>query len=490
MAASGSPAKAKSATTSSKKSAVKKTPTKKAAAKGTAAKKGATKGSSGAKKGSARSRKTKAADPQLEGGWIEVFDDEPLPGWVEPQEDGESETPIGHGAMAPSQDAPPLEFIEPEEQDMEAPPEPLQFEEPAPEHISPPADVAEEPFLEDAAASRIIEETPAEGPPTAEMLGDDEDEEEDDVPAPLPPDDEPIHPEREPAPIEHPEPTPLPADEDEVASAMDDVGVVTMEEPLAVVATSEGDQAAMKPRAARASMPLSQEIPAKGDIASGLSLPEQFLLVAYRPGWDDKMTKARPGAQGAALVGSLLLELALRGVLKVQRGRFTIDETDELSDDLSAFAQQVRELGPITTQVAIERLSKGLPERLRPWVQSLEQRSILREQRTRRLGILARSELILLDQNAKDRLENRLVRTLAGGGNPDARTIMLLGLVSASGLLRDLVPASAYDFNRKRITALLSGRDTLSYRVDNSIRRVQDMALQTILQDIRVLQGT
>jgi len=67
---------------------------------------------------------------------------------------------------------------------------------------------------------------------------------------------------------------------------------------------------------------------------------------------------------------------------------------------------------------------------------------------------------------------------------------MLLGLVSSSGLLREMVPASAYEYNRKRIQALLSGRDTLSYRVDNAIRRVQDLALQTVLQDIRVLQGT
>jgi len=167
--------------------------------------------------------------------------------------------------------------------------------------------------------------------------------------------------------------------------------------------------------AQRVHMPLSQEMPSKGDIASGLSLPEQFLLVAYRPGWDDKMERARPGGQGAALVGSMLLELALRGVLKVQRGRFTIEDDagSILTPELAAVATQLRELGPVTTQVAMEKLAKNLPDRLRPWVQALERRGVLREERTRKLGVLSRSQIFLLDEPAKDKLENRLVRTLA-----------------------------------------------------------------------------
>lgn len=337
--------------------------------------------------------------------------------------------------------------------------------------------------------------------------------------APLP---GPITPEDEDAPIEKPDelpegdadeegegeaqrkPVPQPDPEPDHDHDEDEngVGMVTMDEPPAAVTISQThrgsrsetadaiEEASGAGTATLAQMPLSQELPTKGDVASGLSLVEQFLLVAMKPGWDDRMTKARPGAQGAAIVGSLLLELALRGSLKVQRNRFTIEDALALPPGLDTLAADVRALGGVSTQVAMEKLTKRLPERLRPWVQSLERKGVMREEMTRHLVFLKRSNLILVNTAAKEKLENRLVRTLAGGGNPDARTIMLLGLVTASGLLRGLVPASAYDFNRKRIQALLGGRDTLAYRVDNSIRRVQDLALQTILNDIRILQGT
>ena len=462
----------------------KQTPAKKAAGRlpkaTSAAKKVPSK--KGAKKGT-RSGKAKAPhDWQLEGGWVEVFDEVPTNVGASPRA---LALPISNEPLdiapetiaAPAASTFPAEF--PQEptsrNDVEAVAEP----EPAPE---PELEGASEPIPDALPDSMLV------AMPDFADEEEDEEEEEDREPVPRPFPDRPIHPEREPAPIEHPDETEPPTPDEEALDVAGpaDVGMVVMEEaPIA----AGGAQVVVGQRSA---MPLSQEMPSKGDLASGLSLPEQFLLVAYRPGWDDKMERARPGGQGAALVGSLLLELALRGAIKVQRGRFIVedDAASILSPELAAVAAQVRELGPITTQVAMEKLAKGLPDRIRPWVQALERRGVLREERTRKLGVLARSELFLMNEPAKDKLENRLVRTLAGGGNPDARTIMLLGLVSASGLLREMVPASAYDYNRKRIQALLSGRDTLSYRVDNAIRRVQDLALQTVLQDIRVLQGT
>jgi len=411
-------------------------------------------------------RKPRAnGDWQLEGGWIDVTGQEDTPAptsdWIDPP-------------VAPVLEAHEAEMTHPVAAAQEPRELPLEPDEPGMSEVQAPE--PETMSVPEVSLTAKLNEAEAATADDGDGEGDDEEEP---VPEPEPVPDGPIHPEREPAPIEHPEKTPTTQPEE---SGGDDIGMVVMDEPAGATVMAQ--------RAQRAAMPLSQEMPAKGDIASGLSLPEQFLLVAHRPGWDDKMEKARPGSQGAAVVGSLLLELALRGVLKVQRGRFTIEDAEGLTPELAAVAAEVQAMGNSSTQVAMEKLTKGLPDRIRPWVQALERRGVLREERSRRLAVMSRSELILTDQSAKERLENRLVRTLAGGGNPDARTIMLLGLVSASGLLRELVPASAYDYNRKRITALLSGRDTLSYRVDNAIRRVQDMALQTVLQDIRVLQGT
>lgn len=223
--------------------------------------------------------------------------------------------------------------------------------------------------------------------------------------------------------------------------------------------------------------------------ATDLSLPEQFLLVAIGPGWDDRMERARAGSQGGAIAGSLLLELALRGHLKVQRDRFQVQ--GEVADpDLAAVASKVAELGDRASIEAMEKLCKGLPRRIRPWKQRLGAKGLARERVWRHLGVLPRSETHLLDADAQDQLVKRLLRILAGSGNPDAQSILLLALLDAAGLLETLVPSSTLPFNRKRLQALLSGRDTLGYAVDSQMRNVQDLALQTVLQNVRLLQGT
>jgi hypothetical protein len=253
---------------------------------------------------------------------------------------------------------------------------------------------------------------------------------------------------------------------EEEAPADDDL-VVRMEEP--------------EPEARRAAQPVAQA-------TGGAGIPEQFLAIAIDGQWDDRMERVKPGRMGAALAGSLLLELAVHGKLKVQRDHFVVEEGATGDPDLDHFAEQVQELGPIPTEQVIQRLGRRLTDRIRPWKGRAERRGWLREDRRKFLGVFPRSTTTLLDQDVQGKLQNRLVRMLAGGGNPDVKSIALLGLIQAAGLLGQMVPSSALAFNEKRISLLLSGRDPLHYRVDTSVRAVQDLCLRTILSDVRKLR--
>jgi hypothetical protein len=98
-----------------------------------------------------------------------------------------------------------------------------------------------------------------------------------------------------------------------------------------------------------------------------------------------------------------------------------------------------------------------------------------------------RSWVNVLDEEAQDRLRNKLRRAIAGGGTPEASSILLLGLLDASGLLGSIVPDEAMDYNRKRLNGLLGGRDIMGYKVDPKLKALQEIAVRTILQNVRVM---
>jgi hypothetical protein len=228
------------------------------------------------------------------------------------------------------------------------------------------------------------------------------------------------------------------------------------------------------------------EAPLKGP----MSLTEQFLLVALREDWDDRMERVGAGRQGAAMIAAVLLDLAVRGRLRMHRDRFDLAGEPTGDAALDNFASGIEAMGNVPSQQLIERLGKKATALTRPWKSRLARRGFAREETWRFLGLFPRSRMRITDADAKGQLENRLVRTMAGGGTPDAQTIALLGLIDAAGLLPELVPDAALAYNRRRIQGLLSGRDPLGYKVDPMLRNVSDAALESILRNVRVLQGT
>lgn len=218
----------------------------------------------------------------------------------------------------------------------------------------------------------------------------------------------------------------------------------------------------------------------------GLSIPEHFILLALEDGWDERRERTGPDGLGGALVGALLLDLVLQGKVHVQRDRFTL--TDQTVD--AAAAPVAAKLASLASQPSLQvmrNLAKGLPQLVPAYKDRLQARGLIEHRAWRHLGLFYRSQTALLDADAQERLRSKLARAIAGGGRPDAPTILSLGLLEASGLFGIIVPEGAQAYNRKRLNGLVAGKDVMGYKVDDELRGVQEMAVRTILDNVRTL---
>ena len=218
----------------------------------------------------------------------------------------------------------------------------------------------------------------------------------------------------------------------------------------------------------------------------GLSVPEQYLLLTLEDGWDERAERVRPGGLGGALTGALLLDLVLRGALKVQRDRFQLQDAD-LDDAAEAVAKKLEQFDGRPSLQAMTELAKWLPQLLPAYKQRMADRGLIDFRAWRHMGLFYRSQVALLDPDAQERLRNKLGRAIAGGGRPDAPTILALGLLEASGKFGLVVPEGAQAYNRKRLNGLLAGKDVMGYKVDDELKGMQEIAVRTVLDNVRVL---
>jgi hypothetical protein len=135
----------------------------------------------------------------------------------------------------------------------------------------------------------------------------------------------------------------------------------------------------------------------------------------------------------------------------------------------------------------LSALAKSIPELLQAWKDRLQERGLISHRSWKHLGMFQRSQTVLLDEDAKERLQGKLRRAIAGGGTPEATTILALGLLDASGLFGTVVPPGAQEYNRKRLNGLLAGRDVMGYAVDKQLKGMQEIAVRTVLDTVRVL---
>lgn len=247
-----------------------------------------------------------------------------------------------------------------------------------------------------------------------------------------------------------------------------------------------GRKARGEPEEAKHVLQLDPAPPARIEAAAprGLSIPEHFLLLALEDVWDERRERATSGNLGGALVGALLLELVLQDKIRVQRDRFQVTEA-AVDDAASAVVQIIKPLQDRPSLQVMGALAKELPELLPPYKARMAARGLIEHRAWRHLGMFYRSQTALVDEDAQERLRSKLARAIAGGGRPDAPTILSLGLLEASGLFGVVVPEGAQAYNRKRLNGLLAGKDVMGYKVDDELKAMQEMAIRTILDNVR-----
>ncbi len=216
----------------------------------------------------------------------------------------------------------------------------------------------------------------------------------------------------------------------------------------------------------------------------GLSVPEQFLLLTLEGTWDERRERDKPGGLGGALAGALVLDLMVQGKVRVQRDRFQL--TGAEVDAAAAQVAQKLALWPDRPSLQVmQELAKWIPQLLPVYKQRMAVRGLLESAQWRHLGLFYRSQTALRDVEAQERLRNKLGRAIAGGGRPDAPTILALGLLEACGQFGLVVPQGAQAYNRKRLNGLLAGKDVMGYKVDDELKGMQEIAVRTVLDNVR-----
>ncbi|MFA5943809.1 MAG: GPP34 family phosphoprotein [Candidatus Thermoplasmatota archaeon] len=223
----------------------------------------------------------------------------------------------------------------------------------------------------------------------------------------------------------------------------------------------------------------------------GFALPEAFLLLANDGGWDERSEQNRGGSYGGALAGAMVLELLMRGAVMVQRDRFTLTGDAPGDAALVPIVDRLRRIrekkGDLPSLQQLGELAKWNRELLLPFKERLAAKGLVEYGSRRHLGLFHRSWVNVTNTDAQERLQNRLRRAIAGGGTPEAPSILLLGLLDASGLFSTVVPNEAADYNRKRLNGLLGGRDIMGYKVDPALKALQEIATRTVLSNARTM---
>jgi hypothetical protein len=142
-----------------------------------------------------------------------------------------------------------------------------------------------------------------------------------------------------------------------------------------------------------------------------------------------------------ALAGAVLMELVVAGRVNLEgegrRAMVVVTDGTPLGDPvLDAAAASLVEKAPLKPGNAIQRLTKGLRERLNG---QLEERGLLRRESGKILGVFPTTRWPAPDSAYEDEVRNRVLRVLLQGIEPDARAALIITVLSAADMLGTVV---------------------------------------------------
>ena len=194
-----------------------------------------------------------------------------------------------------------------------------------------------------------------------------------------------------------------------------------------------------------------------------MALADELLLVAL-----DDTSGRTVGAKmnlDTALAAALLVELALAERISVapaeagwlERGKVTVINGRPTDDpDLDAvlaklLAKEGQKVKNLVSTVSWRPISRGLRDRR---LARLVQQGVLVENRTEVLGL---RRYLTRDSGPQQEVRARLKSALIDGLTPTERTVALIALLEASGILRKLFPAEQRKLVKTRARQLSEG---------------------------------
>ena len=195
-------------------------------------------------------------------------------------------------------------------------------------------------------------------------------------------------------------------------------------------------------------------------------IAEEFLLLCF----DDQTGKKiiSGDRMEPALGAALLVELALMERIGVtpqsagwrERGRITITDTAPTDDpELDAALAKLQHaegqnVKNLISTMSGKRITKGLERRL---LERLESRGVLRLEQGKVLGVLPRQIWPTRDAGPEEDVRQQLHTALITGLTPTERSVALIGLLQATGLLTKVVLTEDKKSLRRRARELSEG---------------------------------
>ncbi|MFF4158151.1 GPP34 family phosphoprotein [Streptomyces sp. NPDC001678] len=196
-----------------------------------------------------------------------------------------------------------------------------------------------------------------------------------------------------------------------------------------------------------------------GEEAAGLTLPEELLLLSHSPSYGVRLCPTRHLAYG--LAGAVLAELELRGLVAEDRGgpvrvagippadqrlALPLASLPELGKPSSKGRSRLFRVGT-STHRWIRTASRHVEE---PWIVGLVERRILTAKAPERFSVDRQLRYPVGPNDLTTATRQRFEEARAAGF-PGRRDRMLAGLISATGVAKDLYPDWKRRHDRKEL---------------------------------------
>ncbi|MCC3779953.1 GPP34 family phosphoprotein, partial [Streptomyces sp. UNOB3_S3] len=193
--------------------------------------------------------------------------------------------------------------------------------------------------------------------------------------------------------------------------------------------------------------------------AAGLTLPEELILLSHEPSYGVRLCATRHLAYG--LAGAVLAELELRGLVAEDRGgpvrvagippadqrlALPLASLPELGKPGSKGRSRLFRTGT-STHRWIRTASRHVEE---PWIVGLVERRILTAKAPERFAAVRRLRYPVGPNDLTTAVRQRF-EAARKAGFPGRRDRMLAGLISATGVAKDLYPGWSRRHDRKEL---------------------------------------